>query len=387
MESKATKQKHRTRSTKALKPTFNRVAVITENKSQKRFDYGKGNTLPNTLLKGIEASITATACRGKKQEFIEGNGIKDQDVALMVVNPDQTGDDLITELSDVVGVFDGLVLVVKFNAEGVRKYVYNLPFELVRKTTGDQYYYNEGLAKGKDVKKERVYYKEYDPTETPQSRLKRIGEQIEEYGFQTGDIIYSYNKKAGQKEYPVPTAWSGMEEIEADAALGFMDWRNVKKGFRPDAILTTVGTLDNETEDEFGKTEQDYFDKDLEAFTGEDAAPIMHINVDSVEEAPKLETFNQEKVLNSTTEAADRIGRRVCRAMEVPEVLVPGFAKTGQLGNVQEMENTLKMFQRTIGRKQRMITRALSRVYPTLDWTIEQLELIKPETTETTEPT
>jgi hypothetical protein len=62
--------------------------------------------------------------------------------------------------------------------------------------------------------------------------------------------------------------------------------------------------------------------------------------------------------------------------MQVPDVLISGFAKQGQLGNVQEMINTLAMFQQTIGRTQRMITRALEAVFPTLDWTIEPLTLI-----------
>jgi hypothetical protein len=119
-----------------------------------------------------------------------------------------------------------------------------------------------------------------------------------------------------------------------------------------------------------------YFNDAMMKFTGENAAPIFHNEVDNADQKPQVDTFDQEKLLNSTTEAADRIGRRVCRAMQVPDVLISGFAKQGQLGNVQEMINTLAMFQQTIGRTQRMITRALEAVFPTLDWTIEPLTLI-----------
>jgi hypothetical protein len=104
---------------------------------------------------------------------------------------------------------------------------------------------------------------------------------------------------------------------------------------------------------------------------------VFHIAVSKIEQKPQVDTFNQEKLLNSTTEAANRIGRRVCRAMQVPDILIAGFATAGQLGNVQEMVNTIAMFQQTVGRMQRLISRALGDIFPTLDWTIEPLQLIK----------
>jgi len=360
-----------------IAPTYNRVAKITHNKSAKRFDYGSSNLLPNELLKAIEASVTASSCRNRKHEFIEGKGIKDRSIASLKLNPKQTSDDLVAELSDVVGVFDGVTLNVKYNAVGEPYYVYSLPFENTRKTDDGQYYINDKLSEGKDQKNERIYYDEFDRYELPSSRLARVRGQIEEYGYQTGDIIYLFAKKAGQKEYPIPGAWSGMEEIEADAALGKLDWRNVKKGFRPDAILTTIGEIDDENEDEAGRTEQWYFDENIKSFTGEDAAPIMHINVNSADQRPQLDVFSQEKLLNATTEAADRIGKRVCRSMDVPHVLIPGFAQQGQLGNTQEMLTSLKLFQNSVGRKQRIVSRALEQVFPQFDWSIEPLTIIE----------
>lgn len=360
-----------------IQPVWNRVASIKHNKSAKRYDYGLNNLLPNELLKAVEASVTASSCRNRKHEFIEGNGLADRSIASLKLNPKQTADDLVAELSDIVGVFEGLALNIKYNAVGEPFYTYVLPFESVRKTDSGEFYVNEKLKEGKDISKDRIYYSEFDKYEHPSSRLARVKAQIDEYGYQTGDVLYLFAKKAGQKEYPVPGGWSGMEEIEADAALGRLDWRNVKKGFRPDAILTTIGEIDDEDVDEAGKTEQDYFDENIKQFTGEDAAPIMHINVAASDQRPQVDTFDQEKLLNSTSEAADRIGKRVCRAMDVPEVLIPGFARQGQLGNTQEILTILKLFQNSIGRKQRLITRALEKVFPQLDWKIEPLVLIE----------
>mgnify|MGYP000168024595 CR=1 FL=1 len=360
-----------------VRPTWNRVASITHNKSAKRFDYGSGNLLPNELLKAIESSVTASSCRSRKHEFIEGNGLADKSIASLKLNPKQTSDDLVAELSDTTGIFEGVAICVKYNAAGEPYYLYSLPFECIRKTDSGEYYLNEKLAEGKDIAKDRIYFKEFDRYESESSRMLRVKSQIEEYGYQTGDIVYSFAKKAGQREYPIPSAYAGMEEIESDAALGRLDWRNVKKGFRPDAILTTIGDIDDTEVDEAGKTEQDYFDATIKDFTGEDAAPIMHINVRTSDQRPQLDTFSQDKVLNSTTEATDRVGKRVCRAMDVPEVLVPGFARQGQLGNTQEILTTLKLFQNAIGRKQRLISRTLEKVFPQFNWKIEPLQLIE----------
>lgn len=360
-----------------IAPTYNRVAKIKHNKAKNIFDYGENNLLPNQLLKAIEASVTASSCRNRKHEFIEGGGVKDRSIASLKLNPKQTSDDLVAELSDIVGVFDGVAINVKYNSIGEPYYVYSLPFENIRRTDDGQFYVNDKLQEGTDNKKDRIYYYEFDRYELPSSRLARVREQIEEYGYQVGDIIYLFPKKAGQKEYPIPTAWAGMEEIESDAALGKLDWRNVKKGFRPDAILTTIGEIDDEEEDEHGRTEQWYFDQNVKNFTGEDAAPIMHINVGSADQRPQLDTFSQEKLLNSTTEAADRIGKRVCRAMDVPHVLISGFAQQGQLGNTQEMLTALKLFQNSVGRKQRIVARALEQVFPQFDWAIEPLVIIE----------
>lgn len=360
-----------------IKPIWNKSASITHNKGKGIYNYGKDNLLPNQLLTAISASVTASSCRNRRSEFIEGKGLRDEGMSSIKINPKQTSDDLITELSDIVGVFKGVALNVKYNAIGEPFYVYALAFENVRKTDDGQYYVNVDLEEGKDQKKNRIYYDEYDKYESVDSRLRRVREQIKDYGYQTGDIIYLFAKKAGQKHYPIPGTVAGMEEIEADAALGRLDWRNVKKGFRPDAILTTIGEIDDDDKDEAGKTDQDYFDEDIRQFTGEDASPIMHINVDKADQRPQLDTFSQEKLLNSTTEAVDRIGKRVCRASDVPHILIPGFAQQGQLGNVQEMLTTLKLFQNSVNKDQRLISRALEQVFPVLDWTIEPLTIIE----------
>jgi len=371
-------EKHKVRKrAKTYSTTHNRVAEIKENKNAKRYDYGKDNLLPNLLLKAIEASITAASCRERKQTFIEGNGFQDRDVASVVMNPKQTADDLAAEFSDYSALFNGLVLNVKYNTQGEPKRGYAIPLELTRKGTDGELYVNEKLVEGKDINKDRVYYQEFNPKETPESRMARVAKQIEEHGKQIGDLVYSFGKKAGQKEYPIPTAWAGMEEIESDAALGRLDLRNVKRGFRPDVILTTIGVLDDDKEDESGRTEQDYFDKTIEQFTGEEASSVLNIKADTKDQIPSVVTFDSEKLLNSTTEAANRIGSRVCRAMNVPEVLIPGFAKPGQLGNSQEMVNLLKMFATSIIKNQRMITRTFERVWPERDWTIDPLVIIE----------
>jgi len=356
---------------------MNRAAIINHNKQAKRYDYGLNNLLPNELLCAIEASVTASSCREVKSTFIKGRGFADKSISSLKLNPKQTANQLQAELCDFAGLFRGIALKVIYNVLGEPFRVYALEFECVRATDEGGYYFNKELADGKDKKENRIYMDVFDSHETSNSRLRRITEQIEEYGYQIGDIVYHFEQKAGQKIYPKPVAWAAMEEIESDAALGRLDWRNVKKGFRPDAILTTVGKLDNTEEDESGRTEQDYFDEELEQFSGENATSLLNIQVGKLEEAPTLITFDSEKLLNATTQAVDRVGRRVCRGMEVPTILIPGFAQSGQLGNTQELLNTMKLFGLISLDIQRLVSEAFEMVFPLLDWAIEPLELIE----------
>jgi hypothetical protein len=355
----------------------NRVAVIKHNKGKNSYDYGLNNLLPNELLLAIESSVTASSCRETKSTFIKGKGLADKTVASMKVNAYQTANQLVGELADFAGIFRGIALKVVYNVLGEPYRIYALEFELIRATDDGGYYFNAELANGKDVKKDRVYMDIFDYHESPQSRLRRVKGQIEEHGYQVGDIVYHYEQKAGQKIYPKPVAWAAMEEIESDAALGRLDWRNIKKGFRPDAILTTVGEIDDIEKDESGRTQQENFDKTLEQFQGEDATSMLHMQVAKQEEAPTLITFDSEKLLNATTEAVDRIGRRVCRGMEVPTILVPGFARASQLGNTDEVLNTMKLFALTSLDNQRLIAHSLESVWPQFDWSIDPLELIE----------
>ena len=147
------------------------------------FNYGQDNLLPNELLKAVEASVTASSCRGKKHEFIEGKGLKDRSIASLKLNPKQTSDDLVAELADIVGVFEGVPLNVKYNAAGEPYYIYVLPFECTRKADDGQFYINNDLSSGKDQKKDRIYYDEFDRYETPSSRLARVRQQIQDYGY------------------------------------------------------------------------------------------------------------------------------------------------------------------------------------------------------------
>ena len=351
----------------------NRVAEITFSKSENRYDYGEKNLLPNILLKGIEASVTASSCRTRKAEFIGGVGFVDN--GAFIVNPDQTADELRAEMSDTQGVFNAVAAVVKYNPLGEPKRLYMIPFSEVRKTDDGHYYHNENIAKS-DQKKDRVYYDVFDPNEDPINRSARVKAQMEEHGEQIGDIIYAFPRRAGQVHYPIPTAWAGMEDIESDAALSVLDHKNILRGFRPDVIITTIGEPDDDVEDEHGRTEDYYFKENLKGFIGPDSASILNLVADNKDELPQITVFDSAKQLNQTTEASDRVGKKVCRAMEVPEVLVSGFAKAGQLGNVNEINQTVTLFSISMHPKQDNITGIFKKVFPALEWEIEPLNVL-----------
>ncbi len=195
--------------------------------------------------------------------------------------------------------------------------------------------------------------------------------EMAKYGRQLGDILQVMEKGAGylKDKYPIPAYYSGIDDIISDASLSRLEKRNLKKGWRANVIIGMPGELDDENVDENGKTDQDHFDSTVNNFTGEDAASVMVIWGRVPDGKPDVNIISLADILDATDKSTDRLTRKVCRLMEVPPVLI-GMTTPGQLGNTQEIINLIKLFNLMVLKAQNRITRALSMIFPGIDWTI-----------------
>ena len=343
----------------------NAVAVILRNLANDYYYYGELDNLPNTIISTVDNSGTATACVSRLEQFIKADGFVSEGLDEVKANKMQSLAGLLDEVAANVAYLEGFALRLIFNNEGKIVKIYSLPVKTLRRKA-DGFEYNPLAGEIGKIEKETRFFPEFDPERTPEARRKLIAKQIKQHGEQLGEVLYVFRKGLGRyyDVYPVPRYYASIEDLVSDGKISRLDLRNITQGFRTPVIIST-GPIDDQNEDEDGKTAQDYFDEALQDFTGEDASPILHLKGATEEFKPTVTTINVAEILDQTDRASDRIAKRVARVMEVPEILV-GIAKEGQLGNVQEVKNQLALFALSVYKKQDLIKQAFDLLKPFL---------------------
>lgn len=356
----------------------NAVPEFFENTGLQRYKIGTDDKLPNKLIKIVDASGTAKSCIDKRRDFVFANGFVDQNVGKALINKRQTANKLLKEISVYTSYFEGFFLNILFDLNGLAVSVYHIKAEKLRPMQNGQWRFNERMGEALYKQTEDVYFHPYTPDLSIPERRKRIAEEIKTYGRQLGDIMMVSTPAAGflREIYPIPGFYSGIEDIESDGSLQVLEKRNLKKGWRANVIIETIGELDDKNKDQEGKTEQDYFDESIKSFTGEEGASVMHLTSKSKESRAKVYPFNLAEILDATDKATNRIAYKVCRHTSVPPVLV-GLTTPGQLGNTNEIVNHIKLFNLFITNMKELIQEAFETIFPELEWKISTLSVIE----------
>lgn len=360
--------------TQALNVIQNALEVIRKQQDN-YYRFGDDDCLPNEIIRKVNDSGTARECVEKLAQFIQGNGLVDQALGSSPANISQSFNSAISELSGIAAYFKCVSFRVIFDNSGQPARAYPVSTQKLRRKGFTKFVYNELMGEPHYIRRQDKSLCLFNPTETPQERLKRVSWQIKEYGEQWGDIVYHFKKGVGLHAdvYPVPGYYSGIDDIESDAGISRLEKRNIQKGWRTPIIVST-GPIDKNVQDDRGKTDYDKFADNMKRFAGEDAAYALHIEGATNEAKPTVTTIDIAEILDQTDKATDRVGRKVCRHMGVPPVLV-GFSTAGQLGNTQELINSMDLFRLSVIEYQDLIKEALSIVWPDKNWELSKLTL------------
>lgn len=360
----------------AIEKIQNALAYISRD-HRGYYKYGEHDCLPNDMVRTVNDSGTARACITKLSQFTQANGLTDAALGAQPANTLQSFNSAIAELSLIVSYFKCSSFRVLYNNGGLPARLYPTPTQMLRRIGRKSFLYNELLGESGHMRNQDKYLVAFDSKETTANRLARMSNQMDKYGEQLGDVVYHFRKGVGlyQDVYPVPDYYAGIDDVESDAGISRLEKRNIQKGWRTPIIVST-GPIDKDTVDDQGKTEFDKFKENMKKFAGEDAAYALHLEGATNETKPTVTTINIADILNATDAATDRVGRKVCRHFGVPPILV-GFATAGQLGNMQELENTLELFKMTVIESQDLIKESLKLVFPDKNWELTTLNLWK----------
>lgn len=338
----------------------NAIAVILNTDGRGHYFYGQNDRLPNEIIEYINNSGTATACVEKLDQFTQADGFVSPLLSESKIG-DKKWDELLSDVSMNVSYIQGFALRIWIRNDGKIGKIESVPVQYLRRQ-GSVWKHNELMGEYGIVEHDTLYLDNFDPGLPFEVRMALVNKQIKKYRKQVGFIYYVFKERLGRlySKYPVPNFYSSIADIIADGKLSEFELRNISQGWRT-AIIVSTGPVDNLNKDENDKTEQDYYDDALSEFVGEDAAPILHLKGKTNEEKPTVTVLNLQDLVDATEKASVRIPERVCRLMTVPPVLI-GMSKPGQLGNIQELQNTMKLFQLSVYNRQNMITTALQKL-------------------------
>lgn len=355
----------------------NAIVTIKENKSTGQYLYGRDDKFPNKLLDVVSDSGTATSCITIKSDFISGDGFSSDITKSFKVNPYETANQLLFKLAPYVSTFEAVPLNVQFDWDGNPR-IFLIPFQTIRKNEDGTFRVNPNYGTSEYKANETVIYPTYKKVQSVEEKRALIEYQLEKYGEQIGQILYVYRETPKSIHYPVPDYFSGIDDIRSDAEMSKIEIENCTNGFMPSAILTLVGEVDNQTKDQNGRTDQDKLDEALMSFTGAKGGRnrLALLTAKTKDAVPVLQSYDAKAMFDAINGATDRLARKTCRHMGVPPILI-GLSTAGQLGNNQELANYMELFVFSVTKYQQMIIEAFKEVYPSLDWSISQLQLLK----------
>jgi hypothetical protein len=349
---------------------INRFVEIVKDLGRKDWIfYGNDNLLPNKLIRYVNESGTAKTCIAKIAEYIEADGFVSDVVSYYQFNKNQNGDAVLSDVCLQMSMFSGFAVLVKRNGFDLPKEIEVLPLEKIRKAKDKKgFYYNANVGNKNYRETEWQFYPQFS-----RSNKNVVAE------YPQGEIAYFFRKSAENPYYPIPDYYAGIEDVITSAELSKMDLELAWNGFMTTGFLTFIGDPNQVVEGEHNMTLRQYYDAQLDEFTGSvkdeqgmsGRMSLLTFWARMKEEVPVLQSFDPKAIIDASNVKRDMVNREVCRLFKVHPVLI-GFSDAAVLGNQQSLSNAQKMLIEVVSPMQRFITDSLAYIFPEMDFTISQ---------------
>ena len=279
--------------------------------------YGHDNLYPQNLARIVTASQTARGCLSRYAEFVEGDGWRDEALAVAKLNRrGATGDDMLAAVAQDVAKYGGYALHVNYNVFAEVVEVQHVPFEMCRLEEEDEQGYvahvvvhpdwaGRKTRGGKVLKVDERTVRRFDvfnpSAEVVMSQIEAVG-GIENYG---GQILWM--SMDGAMVYPTPIYDSAITEMSTDEGLSNVKNRNVRNNFLVSCMLVAKKGAPRYNE-EGEREEREMIEAEtLKKFQGDtNGNKILYIELENDEDEPKVVEFpakNYDKDFTVTDES------------------------------------------------------------------------------------
>lgn len=306
-----------------------------EKGDQEIIKYGEYNDFPSHLVNLYNNSSIHATCINAIVEAIQGDGLtSDVPQALEKANIEgETWNDIFNKVAKDYYLFGGFALEIIYSKDRKKiSNVYHIDFSYVRAKEADyrdnvpsylvSYEWNQNGGYRVDTSK---------AVEIPSYNPLRKNEQPKQ-------LLYFKPYRPEQRYYPLPAYMGALKVVEVDIQTDTFHDSNLANGLTPSLSITT---FTNASEDDRRAIEAML----REQYAGtHNSGQLMYMDVDSPENAPKIEPIPQNGGDDYYLAINDMVVQKILTGHRITSPMLLGIKTAGQLGGAQELLDAYTLF-------------------------------------------
>ena len=355
---------------------------IYEKKTNEYVKFGQYNSFPNDLIELYNNSSIHNTCINAIVDGIVGEGLTaDPEYVLDTANStSESWNDIFKKVAQDYKLYGGFAMEIIWNKSRTRiAEVYHIDFSWLRAKEKNYrgqipgYYISDEWATDYRYGQATIDDVPYLPMYNPHTNVEEPKQ------------LYVFNPyRPGQKYYPLPDYVGALRVIELDTEVDNFHINNIMNGLAPSLMVTTFTNANEE--------EREAIERMLKLqYSGtNNAGNLMYIDVDSPENAPKIEPIPQNGADGYYVAINDMVTQKILTAHRITSPMILGIKTPGQLGGRDEVTDAYLLLVNTVIRPyQQNILQVfedlLDQMYPELDITVgvQQLKLFTDGSEET----
>lgn len=356
--------------------------TMEERKMDKYVKFGEYNDFPEELINLYNNSSIHNTCVNAIVDGIVGEGLTaDPEHVLDKANTSgESWNDIFKKVATDLKLYGGFSLeIIWSKSRNKIAEVYHIDFSWLRAKEKDY----RGIIPGYYVSDE--WGTNYRFGQAPIGDMPYLPHYNAHTNLEEPKQVFVYNPyRPGQKYYPLPDYIGGLRVIDLDMESDNFHINNIKNGLAPSLMVTTFTNANEE--------EREAIERMLQTqYSGtNNAGSLMYIDVDSPENAPKIEPIPQNGADDYYYNVNEMVTQKILTAHRITSPMILGIKTPGQLGGRDEVTDAYLLLVNTVIRpfQQNILSvfeDILEFMYPELDITlgVQQLKLFNDGTEET----
>jgi len=355
------------------KDLSNRINIL-EKKTDQYVKFGQYNSFPNDLIELYNNSSIHNTCVNAIVDGIVGEGLTaTPEFVLDKANiTDESWNDIFKKVATDYKLYGGFAMEVIWNKSRTRiAEVYHIDFSWLRAKEKNY----RGQIPGYYVSDE--WNEQYRYGQAPIDDLPYLPCYNPHTNVEEPKQIYVFNPyRPGQKYYPLPDYVGALRVIDLDTEVDNFHINNIQNGLAPSLMVTTFTNANEEEREAIERMLQ------LQYAGTSNAGNLMYIDVDSPENAPKIEPIPQNGADGYYTTINDMVTQKILTAHRITSPMILGIKTPGQLGGRDEVTDAYLLLVNTVIRPYQqnilqVIEDLLEQMHPALEITVgvQQLKL------------